>query len=133
MQAVPPTYVVDFMTGRKVRGFIPDPANPGKYLCNHGDCRKPTGHHNYAVCWEHTSEPFRERRAAIEHADRYDREFLASLKICDPPRVSSSRVTIEIAMKGESVRKRRKYLALRRRRGDATRECGHYDLGEFAV
>ena len=56
MQAIPPVYVVDFMTGRKVHRFIPDPAHPGKYLCNYGDCRRPTGHHNYAVCWEHTSE-----------------------------------------------------------------------------
>lgn len=133
MQAIPPVYVVDFMTGRKVRGFIPDPDVPGQYLCNFGDCRKPTGHHNYAVCWEHTSECFREMRAATEQRDLFDREFTADLKICDPPPVSSSRVRIVIEMQGEVVRKARRKHALRKRRGDVTRPCGHYDLGEFAV
>lgn len=133
MQTIPPVYVVDFMTGRKVRGFIPDPNAPGKYLCNFGDCRKPTGHHNYAVCWEHTSEAFRENRVAVEQRDLFDREFMADLKICDPPPVSSSRVKIVIEMQGEVVRKARRKHALRKRRGDVRRECGHYDLGEFAI
>jgi hypothetical protein len=63
----------------------------------------------------------------------FDREFMADLKICDPPRISSGRVSVEIVMKGESVRKARRKHAIRKRRGDITRECGHYDLGEFAV
>src|SRR5277367_449151 len=96
-------YVTDFMTAKRIKGYIEDPTAPGKYLCNADGCGKPTGHHNYAVCWEHTSEVFRERRAAVEHADRYDREFLTSLGIAEPPRISSSRARIEIVMQGESV------------------------------
>ncbi len=133
MNVIPPTYVTDFMTGKLVRGFIEDPAHPGKYLCNYGDCRRPTGHHNYAVCWEHTSEVFREHRVETEQRDLFDREFMTALKICDPPPVSSSRVRIVIEMQGEVVRKARRKHALRKRRGDVTRPCGHYDLGEFAV
>jgi hypothetical protein len=133
MQTVPPVYVVDFMTGRKVRGFIPDPSAPGKYLCNFGDCRNPTGHRNYAVCWKHTSQPFREHRVATEHAETFDREFMADMKICDPPPVARGLVYTELAICADIVGKRRKFLASRRRRSDATRECGHYDLGEFAV
>ena len=137
MHVIPPTYVTDFMTGRKVRGFITDPSAPGKYLCNFGDCRKPTGHRNYAVCWEHTAEPFREHRVATEHAERYDSEFMADMKICDPPRVSSNRIHVEIVMQGATVRKAREMHALRsrkplmgeERRGHGT---GEIDLGEIS-
>ena len=136
MQTIPPVYVIDFMTGRKVRGFIEDPAHPGKYLCNFGECRRPTGHHNYAVCWEHTSDCFREHRAAVEHAATYDREFMADFKIAEPPRLSSSRVSIEIVMQGAVVRKARELHAARKRKpllADERRasECGMADLGEI--
>lgn len=136
MNVIPPTYVTDFMTGKLVRGFIPDPSAPGKYLCNFGDCRKPTGHHNYAVCWEHTSEVFREHRVETEQRDLFDREFMTALKICDPPRLSSSRARIEIVMQGAVVRKARELHAARKRKpllADERRasECGQFNLGEI--
>ena len=98
-------YVTDFLTGKRIRGFIEDPSSPGEYLCNADGCRKPTGHHNYAVCWEHISDAYRERRAEVEHADSYDREFTATMGICEPPRLSSSRARIEIVMQGQSYGK----------------------------
>lgn len=122
-------YVTDFMTGKRVKGFIEDPAVPGQYLCNFGECRRPTGHRNYAVCWEHTPEPFRERRASTEHAETFDREFLASLKICDPPSVSSSRVIIVIEMARKFVLKHKKNRHRKQRRVSAFRP----KLGEFAI
>jgi hypothetical protein len=129
-------YVTDFMTGKLIKGFIEDPAAPGQYRCHEDGCGKPTGHHNYAVCWEHTAEPFREHRAAVEHADRYDREFMASIGIAEPPRVSSSRVRVEIVMQGESVRKARELHALRKRKSlmgerHAT-GCGEVYLGDLS-
>jgi hypothetical protein len=128
-------YVTDFMTGKRVKGFIEDPARPGKYLCNEDGCGKPTGHHNYAVCWEHTAEPFREHRAAVEHADRYDREFMAALRIAEPPSVSSSRVSVEIVMQGATVRKARELHAMRNRQpliGERRASgCGELYLGEI--
>ena len=135
MNVIPPTYVTDFMTGKLVRGFIPDPTRPGQYLCNYGDCRRPTGHHNYAVCWEHTSEPFRAHRVETEQRDLFDREFMTALKICDLPSVSSSRVSIEIVMQGAVVRKARELHALRKRKllvGERrASECGDFYLGEI--
>jgi hypothetical protein len=130
-------YVTDFMTGKRVKGFIEDPAVPGQYLCHVDGCRKPTGHHNYAVCWEHTSEVFRESRAQVEHAFRFDKEFMASLKICDPPRLSSSRARIEVVMSGAAVRKARELHAVRNRKplmGDERRghTAGEIDLGEIS-
>ena len=129
-------YVTDFMTGKRVKGFIEDPARPGQYLCNVDGCRKPTGQHNYAVCWEHTAEPFREHRAAVEHADRYDREFMALLRIAEPPSVSSSRVSVEIVMQGAVVRKARELHAMRERKplmGERrASECGEFYLGEIS-
>jgi hypothetical protein len=130
-------YVTDFMTGKLVRGFIPDPSAPGKYLCNFGECRQPTGHRNYAVCWKHTAEPFREHRVATEHAERYDREFMAAMKICDPPSVLSSRVSIEIVMQGATVRKARELRASRKRKPLMSDErrghgVGEIDLGEIS-
>ena len=110
--------VKDFLTGRMIKGFIPDPAHPGQYLCNEDGCGKPTGHHNYAVCWEHTPEPFRPLRAQVEHADKYDREF------------------IEIVMQGESVRQARELRAIRNRKpmmGERRATgCGELDLGEIS-
>jgi hypothetical protein len=128
-------YVTDFMTGKRIRSFIEDPSSPGKYLCNFDDCRKPTGHRNYAVCWKHTAEPFRELRVATEHAERFDREFMADMKICDPPPVSSSRVSIEIVMSGAVVRKAREIHAIRKRKpvmGERRATgCGELYLGEI--
>jgi hypothetical protein len=128
--------VKDFLTGRMVKGFIPDPAVPGQYLCHEDCCGKPTGHHNYAVCWEHTSEAFRENRAAVEQRDLFDREFMVALKICDPPSVSSSRVRIEIVMSGAAVRKARELHAVRNRRpllGERRATgCGELNLGEIS-
>jgi hypothetical protein len=136
VQTIPPVYVTDFMTGRKVRGFIPDPTQPGKYLCNFGDCRKPTGHRNYAVCWEHTSEAFRAHRVTTEHAETFDREFMAALKIADPPWVPARDVvTVEIAMQGAAVHKARELHAMRNRQplmGERRASgCGELDLGEI--
>ena len=129
-------YVTDFMTGKRIKGFIEDPSSPGKYLCNVDGCRKPTGHHNYAVCWEHTSEVFREHRAAVEHADRYDREFMASMGIAEPPRLSSSRARIEIVMQGAVVRKARELHATRNRKalmGERHASgCGEIYLGDLS-
>jgi hypothetical protein len=128
-------YVTDFMTGKRIRGFIEDPTAPGKYLCNVDGCRRPTGHHNYAVCWEHTSEAFRENRAAVEQRDLFDREFMAALKICNPPSVSSSRVHVEIVMSGATVRKARELHAIRKRKpmmGEGRADgCGELYLGEI--
>jgi hypothetical protein len=129
-------YVTDFLTGKRIKGFIEDPAQPGQYLCNVDGCRRPTGHHNYAVCWEHTSDCFRELRAAVEHADRYYREFMASMGIAEPPRISSSRARIEIVMQGEPVRKARELHAARKRKplmGERLATgCGEIDLEELS-
>jgi hypothetical protein len=62
---------------------------------------------------------------------RGDNAFLQSCGIAvEPARVV---VYVEIEMQGEVVRKARRRHALRKRRGDVTRECGYYDLGEFAI
>jgi hypothetical protein len=133
-------YVTDFMTEKRIKGFIEDPSSPGKYLCNVDGCRKPTGHHNYGVCWEHYTdapEAWRMERAAIEHAFLFDREFMADLRICHPPPVSSGRARIEIVMQGAVVRKAREIHAMRdckplmgdERRGHGT---GEIDLGEIS-
>jgi hypothetical protein len=127
-------YVVDFMTGRMVKGFIADPSAPGKYLCN--ECGKPTGCHEYAVCWEHTPEPFRALRAEREAAQLFDKEFMRDLRICDPSRVASNRVRIEIVMQGAVVRKAREMHALRQRKslmGERRAiSCGEIYLGDLS-
>jgi hypothetical protein len=128
--------IVDFMTGKVVQGFIEDPTRPGKYLCNFENCRRPTNFHEYAVCWQHTPEPFRPLRAEREAAQLYDREFVHDLKICDPPSVSSSRVSVEIVMSGAVVRKARELHAIRKRKplmGERRASgCGEIDLGEIS-
>jgi hypothetical protein len=89
-------------------------------------CGKMSSHYTLYVC---------DNQCRYMECDPYifpgDRAFLQSCGIAVEP--TRGTVYIEIVMKGESVRKRRKYLASRRRRGDVTRECGHYDLGEFAI
>lgn len=128
--------IKDFLTGRMVKGFIAHPTLPGKYLCNEDGCDRLTGCHEYAVCWEHTPEPFRALRAEREAAMLFDREFMADLKIAEPPNVTSGRVTFEIVMKGESVRKARELHAIRKRKplmGERPATgCGEIDLGEIA-
>jgi len=128
-------YVTDFMTGRRVRGFIEDPSAPGKYLCNVDGCRKPTNFHEYAVCWAHTPEPFRALRDKREAAQLFDKEFIRDLRICDPSPISSSRVTVEIVMSGESVRRAREQHSARHRKplmGERRATgCGEIDLGEI--
>jgi hypothetical protein len=59
-----------------------------------------------------------------------DGAFLASCGIEDFAR---GVVLVKIEMQGEVVRKRRKYLASRRRRGVETRKASHYLLGEYAI
>jgi hypothetical protein len=129
-------YVTDPLMDERTKGFIEDPACPGKYLCNVDGCGKPTGHHNYAVCWEHTPDCFRELRAEVEHAAQFDKDFMASMGICEPPRLSSSRVSVEVVMQGEAVRKTRELHAARKRKplmGESRAAgCGEIDLGELS-
>ena len=67
--------------------------------------------------------------------DSYDREFTATMGICEPPRLSSSRARIEIVMQGTVVRKARELHAMRKRKplmGEGRASgCGEIDLGEI--
>jgi hypothetical protein len=116
--------------------------HPIRYDANHMPlCRwcegdVPTGFHEYFACWRHTPNHMREERAAKEQRDLFDREFMAMLKICDPPPTSSSRVTVEIVMSGESVRKAREMHTMRNRKllmGERrVTGCGQLDLGDIS-
>ena len=105
-------------------------------LCRWCEGDVPTGFHEYFSCWAHTSEPFRALRAEREAAQLFDKGFMADLKISDPPRVSSGRLTIEIVMSGAAVRKAREMHALRKREplmGERRASgCGELDLGEIS-
>src|ERR1700752_98105 len=102
----------------------------GTALCRW--CTRPTKHYTLFICdervWTKMCLP-RER-------ELFDRKLLSDCGILvEPPRVSSSRVRVEIVMQGESVRKARELHAIRKRKplmgeGHATR-CGEYDLGEL--
>jgi hypothetical protein len=66
----------------------------------------------------------------------FDRKFLSDCGILtEPPRVSSSRVHVEIVMSGASVRKARELHAIRKRKplmGERhATGCGEIDLGEI--
>jgi len=68
--------------------------------------------------------------------EQFDRKFLSDCGIlAEPPRVSSSRVRVEIVMSGASVRKARELHALRNRKplmGERRATgCGELDLGEI--
>ncbi|MGH9757262.1 MAG: hypothetical protein ACRD4M_05950 [Candidatus Acidiferrales bacterium] len=123
--------VSDLLSGRPLSGIISDPAVLGGYLCNADGCRKPTGHYNYFVSWQHTPDCFRQRRAMIEQRDLFDREFLAALKIANRDVSSSRDIHIEIVMQGEAVRKAREAHDARNRKPLMADERRGYGAGEI--
>lgn len=106
------------------------PGNPCVYGCGETSC-----HYTLYVCESKRRHGQCGGPQTPEDIRWADRAFLNSCGIAieDAPRVSRGTVTVELAICADIVRKRREIIASRRRRGDVTRECGHYDLGEFAI
>jgi hypothetical protein len=103
----------------------------GTALCRW--CSRPTKHYTLFVCDERVWH----RMCLASEREQFDRKFLNDCGILtEPPRVSSSRVRVEIVMQGESVRKARELHALRNRKplmGERhATGCGELDLGEIS-
>ena len=100
----------------------------GTALCRW--CSKPTRHYTVYVC----DVRIFTKLCLPEEREQFDRKFLSDCGIlAEPPRVSSRRVSIEIVMQGESVRKARELHAMRKRKplmGERRASgCGEMDLG----
>ena len=103
----------------------------GQSLCRW--CSQLTRHYTLFICDAriHTGMCLAEER------ERFDRKFLSDCGIlAEPPQVSSSRVSIEIMMQGESVRRARELHAMRKRKPLMSErrasECGEFYLGEIS-
>jgi hypothetical protein len=87
------------------------------------DCGQPSSHHTLYIC-----ENQREFRCC--DVGKFDREFLTACGVAVDVGPARGVVYVKVAMQGEIVRKRRKYVASKRYRPKPRRR---YDLGEFAI
>ena len=103
----------------------------GQSLCRW--CSQLTRHYTLFICDARINTGM----CLAEEREQFDRKFLGDCGIAlpDAPRVSSSRVSIEIVMQGTAVRKARELHAVRKRKplmGERRATgCGELYLGEI--